>query len=47
MTYWTHAKSNALIAFKAALLCLFHLAHAVLPFRWTEHERYGIRLTKS
>jgi len=44
--YFEHAKVNLVVAFKAALLCVFHVAHAFVPCRWTEHDWWGLNLTK-
>lgn len=39
-TYFTHLAANWRVAWLCLVLFVFHLVHGVLPFSWTEHERY-------
>jgi len=40
LTYFTHLKANWKVAWLCFILCIFHFVHGILPFSWTEHERY-------
>jgi len=44
MIYLTHMKANLVVAIRALLLCLFHILHALIPCRFTEHKYWGINL---
>jgi len=46
MNYFKHMGINLIVAYKALLLCIFHLIHAVIPFEFTSHEYWGLNLTK-
>lgn len=38
--YWTHLWVNWRVAGLYMILFILHVIHGVLPFSWTEHERY-------
>jgi hypothetical protein len=40
MNYGHHFLANVKVSLKCLALAVFHLAHAVLPIRLTEHERW-------
>jgi len=44
--YLIHLGRNLLIVVKAILLAMFHLAHAIVPIKYTDHEWWGIGLTE-
>ena len=43
MNYFSHFKLNVKAMFKCFVLVFFHLAHAILPIKLTEHKRWGIK----
>ena len=46
MTYFDHFKLNMKVAGKALLLFNFHVLHALIPTKYTDHKFYGLVLTK-
>jgi len=42
MNYIKHFILNIKVMFKCIVLAIFHLAHAILPIRFTEHKRWGV-----
>lgn len=38
MAYIKHFTANIRVALKAGLLMVFHIAHAIIPIKYTDHE---------
>jgi hypothetical protein len=43
MKYFEHMKSNLKVCVKCFVLFIFHFLHAILPFKITSHEYWGIK----
>ena len=47
MTYVKHFKINIIVSLKSLYCAAWHLAHAIIPIRYTSHEYWGINFGKN
>lgn len=46
MNYARHLWVNWKVGARCALLAAFHIAHGIVPVRWTSHEWWGVVWSK-